>query len=237
MGTVNWIDQVNVCVLLTSLKHKVGLADERMTKKIHPILQQALITIQNDNAYRRLLTELLEHEKALLQHSFHVTIYSLAIALKINMKAEELQQLALAALLHDIGKIAIRPAVLNKPGKLTSKEYEEVKTHTVWGLRYLQAYASFPRAIQEVVVQHHERLDGSGYPYHLTAECIHPWAKIVAVSDVFDALTAKRCYKQAMSPLDALQVLKKEAAIKLDATYVALLASCITTSTTINPQN
>lgn len=126
--------------------------------------------------------------------------------------------------------------MLNKPGRLTQKEYDEVKTHTVWGLRYLQSYASFPKGIQEVVVQHHERLDGSGYPYHLTANSIHPWAKIVAVSDVFDALTAKRCYKQAMSPLDALDVLQQDVDSKLDATYVTILASYITT-TIINKKN
>lgn len=237
MASANWIDRVNICALLASLKQKVGVPDDVTTQKIQPILHQALITIKTNKAYLTVLTELLEHEEALLRHSFHVTVYSLAIASKLNMSAKELQQLALAALLHDIGKISIRSAVLNKPGRLTQKEYDEIKTHTVWGLRYLQSYASFPNGIQEVVVQHHERLDGSGYPYHLTADCIHPWAKIVAVSDVFDALTAKRCYKQAMSPIEALGVLQHDVDSKLDATYVALLASCIATPVMSKPKD
>ncbi len=229
MTSANWIDRINICSLLASLKQKVGVPDDVTTKQIQPILNQTLTTIKENQIYLTILTALLEHEETLLRHSFHVTVYSLAIASKLNMTAKELHQLALAALLHDIGKISIRPAVLNKPGRLTQKEYDEIKTHTIWGLWYLQSHATFPTGIQEVVVQHHERLDGSGYPYHLTAEYIHPWAKIVAVSDVFDALTAKRCYKQAMSPIEALSVLQHDIDRKLDATYVTLLASCIAT--------
>lgn len=229
MESANWIDHINICSLLASLKQKVGVPDDVTTKQIQPILQEALLIVKQNKIYLTLLTQLLEHEKTVLRHSFHVTVYSLAIGSKINMKREELQHLALAALLHDIGKISIRSTLLNKPGRLTQKEYEEIKTHTIWGLDYLQSYAPFPNGIQEVVVQHHERLDGSGYPYRLTAKYIHPWAKIVAVSDVFDALTAKRCYKQAMPPIEALSVLQHDIDRKLDATYVALLASCIAT--------
>lgn len=227
MGTVKCVEQVDVLTLLTSLTQKIDLPDSATTQYIQPILQQAFVTIQQNSACVALLSELLEHEEALLHHSFHVTVYALAIASKTTMSACELQQLALAALLHDIGKTSVRAEVLNKPGKLTEDEFEEIKAHAVWGLRYLQAYTAFPRCIQDVVVQHHERLDGSGYPYHLTAEMIHPWAKIVAVSDVFDALTAERCYKKAMSHQEALFVLKQEAASKLDAHYVTLLAACI----------
>lgn len=98
MASANWIDHVNICTLLASLKQKVGVPDDVTTHKIQPILQQALITIKKNKAYLTVLTELLEHEEALLRHSFHVTVYSLAIASKLNMPVKELQQLALAAL-------------------------------------------------------------------------------------------------------------------------------------------
>jgi len=227
MGTVTGVEQGDVLALLTSLTHNIDLPVRATLPYLQSILEQTLGTIQQNPACVALLSQLFEHEEALLHHSFHVTVYALAIASKTTMSTNELQQLALAALLHDIGKISVRAVVLNKPGKLTGDEFEEIKAHTVWGLRYLQAYTTYPRCIQEVVVQHHERLDGSGYPNHLTADQIHPWAKIVAVSDVYDALTAERCYKKAMSYQEALNILQQEAVNKLDAHYVSLLASSI----------
>lgn len=117
---------------------------------------------------------------------------------------EEITQIALGAVLHDIGKIAIPDAVLNKPGPLTAGEYEIMKRHTVFGCRMLEKIpqfresSGFPYAY-DIARHHHERWDGRGYPDGLKGDQISVWAQTVSLADVYDALVSKRVYKEAYS--------------------------------------
>src|SRR5690606_17963818 len=133
--------------------------------------------------------------------------YSLAIGLKLGYSEAQLEGLGIGAILHDIGKVAIPLEILNKKGKLSEEEYTLVKEHTTNGFEILRKIEELPLLAAHCAYQHHERLDGSGYPRGLKGDDIHPYAKLLAVTDVFDALTTERSYRKAMLPHIALEVI------------------------------
>ena len=119
-----------------------------------------------------------------------------------GLTEEEIENIALASVMHDVGKIAIPDQILNKPGRLTPEEFEVVKTHTVQGAQLLEKIPQLrENAVYhyayDVALHHHERWDGGGYPDHLVGDEISLWAQIVALADVYDALSCKRIYKDA----------------------------------------
>jgi HD-GYP domain-containing protein (c-di-GMP phosphodiesterase class II) len=125
-----------------------------------------------------------------------------------GLPAEECELLRLAAPMHDVGKIGIPDAVLNKPGKLTDAEYDLMKTHTTLGHQILsQSDRPIMKAAAIVANEHHERWDGRGYPNGIAGEEVHVFGRIVAIVDVFDALTSDRCYRPAMPLAEALCIM------------------------------
>lgn len=146
------------------------------------------------------------------------------IALKSDMSAEQAMVLKQAAPMHDVGKIAIPDSVLLKPGKLTAEEWDIMQQHPAIGHSILDgSQRPILKAAAVIAHQHHEKFDGSGYPQGLSGEQIHPYARIVAVADVFDALIHARCYKPAWPVEQVLQHLREVSGKHLDPRYVALL--------------
>jgi HD-GYP domain-containing protein (c-di-GMP phosphodiesterase class II) len=139
-------------------------------------------------------------------HSFRVAKFSVAIGRQLGIGSRDLPDLEIAAYMHDLGKIGVSEAVLAKPGKLTPEEYEEIKKHPVLTNKILEPI-DLPAFIVDATVQHHERLDGRGYPLGLKGNEISLYAKIIAVADVFDALTSVRPYRDAMTVEEALTTL------------------------------
>jgi len=139
-------------------------------------------------------------------HSFRVAELSVAIGKAMNIPDAMLQDLEIAAYMHDLGKIGISESILGKPSKLTKEEYEEIKKHPVFTNKILQPI-HLPAFIVDAAVQHHERLDGRGYPLGLQGDEISRFAKIIAVADVFDAMTSNRPYRDALSVEKALEII------------------------------
>jgi len=127
---------------------------------------------------------------------------------------------ALAGLFHDIGNVRIDRAILLKPTKLTADEVEEMKRHTVHGYSVLKNVAAINEGVKLTALQHHERYDGSGYPLGLSGDKIHPYARVVAIADIFHAMTVKRSYRKEQSPYLVLEQLLKESFGKLEPNYV-----------------
>jgi diguanylate cyclase (GGDEF)-like protein/putative nucleotidyltransferase with HDIG domain len=149
-------------------------------------------------------------------HARRVAIYSLGIARRLGISNEdELQALRTAALLHDIGELAIPDYLLSKPGKLTDAEYSRITRHAEIGANLLEPI-EFPHPIVSLVRHHHEHIDGSGYPYGLRGEEIPLGARILAVAEAFDALIACRPYKKAVSGPEALALLLQETGKSFD---------------------
>jgi response regulator RpfG family c-di-GMP phosphodiesterase len=140
-----------------------------------------------------------------------------------------------AAPMHDVGKIATPDAVLLKPGRLTPEEWDIMKQHPTIGLQILDgSQRPILKAAAVIAHQHHEKWDGSGYPQGLKGEDIHPYARIVAVADVFDALTHERVYKKAW-PIDQVSdYLREVAGLHLDPYYVDILIRNLDKAAEIN---
>ena len=156
-------------------------------------------------------------------HSKRVTRYAAIIGTEMGLSAEDLERLRAAALLHDYGKIAVRDRFLQKPGKLDDAEFAYMKAHAEKTGEFL-SYLEFPPDMREVpliAAQHHERMDGTGYPNGLTGKDILPGARIVAAADVFDALTAPRYYKPAYPLGRTLEIMDGMAGSHLDPDVMA----------------
>ncbi|WP_025226395.1 HD-GYP domain-containing protein [Fimbriimonas ginsengisoli] len=144
------------------------------------------------------------------EHSSRVTEYAVAIAQRMGIGPQRISELRRAALLHDIGKLGVSNAILDKPGRLDAQEFESVKRHPRYTYEILSPIRGFGR-ITEIAAAHHERLDGRGYWRGLTAVDLDEEMRILAVADIYDALTAKRPYRDAMTPDDAIALMWREA--------------------------
>jgi len=149
------------------------------------------------------------HSKETHQHVQRVSEFTYLLATLYGLDDERAKLLKNASSLHDIGKITIKDSVLHKDGKLTKSEFEEIKTHAAMGSEMLR-HSDLPlfKAASIVSLQHHEKWDGSGYPSGLKGKEIHIYGRIVALADVFDALSFKRAYKQAWSQEEVLKFIK-----------------------------
>lgn len=158
-------------------------------------------------------------------HSINVANYAMGIGEVLGLNPKALQRLRIAGLVHDIGKIGVREAVLTKPGKLTAEEYAEMQRHTEHSRRILSQieFIEELQGVQDVAAAHHERIDGSGYPQGLAGGDISLQARILAVADVFDALTQDRHYRRGMTNAEAFRVVDEMTPHALDRACVAAL--------------
>lgn len=150
------------------------------------------------------------------QHSLNVAIITGLLGRWAGYTGTELRTLILAGLMHDIGKAQIPLELLNRPGKLLTSEMELMKRHTTRGYNLIKEHKDVPAGAVYGILQHHERMDGSGYPLGVPGTKIHPYAKIVAVADIYDAMTSERAYQKSSSPFEVVQTLVQQMFNKLD---------------------
>lgn len=151
-------------------------------------------------------------------HSINVSLISSIIGQWLNFSDDDVKVLALCGMLHDIGKLTIDEKILNKPGKLTPEEFEVIKTHVKGGYQRIKD-ADIDERIKEACLLHHEKCDGSGYPFGLKSSQIPAFAKIVTIADIYDAMTANRVYRGAVCPFDVIHIMEKDAFSTLDPTF------------------
>ncbi|WP_051412209.1 HD-GYP domain-containing protein [Halonatronum saccharophilum] len=140
-------------------------------------------------------------------HLTNVAILSLVIGKKLNYNRKMLKMLGLGAFLHDIGKAMVSADILNKPGRLTKEEFEEVKKHSLYGYKILSRQPDIPEVAARIAYQHHERCDGSGYPKGITKRFIDQGGRIVAIADVFDAMINNRVYRDSIKVKEVIEYL------------------------------
>lgn len=182
---------------------------DQQSKVIGLIVEDIMNAIINSDDVLMVLTDAYLYDKYIYQHSFQVALYSIAIAKEMGYSYEDIRLIGIGAILHDVGKLLISPDILLKPSNLTNEEYEEMKNHARYGFDLLRNLHSVSLLIAHCAFQHHERIDGSGYPRGLVNNEIHPFAKIIAVADVFDALTSNRIYRRKMLPSEAIAIIDK----------------------------
>jgi len=153
------------------------------------------------------LYDIQTHDNYTYLHSIDTGIMAIFLGISMDFSEKELKQLSVGAILHDIGKTKIDKGIISKPSELTSLEFEEIKKHPIYGRELLEKDFSMPLEVLEAVEHHHERVDGSGYPYGLIKNQISKFAKIIAVCDVYDSVSNDRCYREKFNPSDAYELI------------------------------
>ncbi|MGD0885101.1 MAG: HD-GYP domain-containing protein [Thermodesulfovibrionales bacterium] len=169
------------------------------------------LVISNDKTSDYLL-RMISHDSYTYTHSVNVGVLSVLLS-KILYKgsdAHNMHELAAGFFLHDIGKVRVDPSIINKPGRLTDEEMKQMRTHAYAGYEILSETKQLSEESKIIVLQHHERFDGTGYPFSLKGDEIHMYGRICSIADVYDALTSERSYKQKLGTFEALKVMKKE---------------------------
>lgn len=161
-------------------------------------------------------------------HMVSVALVSAMIARANQFPETDIMQIALAGLLSDIGKGKIDPRILLKAGPLTPEEFAEMKNHTIYGYNMIKNTKGLSEGVALAALQHHERMDGKGYPLGLMADQIHIYAKIVAIADVFHAISSLRAYKDRESPIHALEQIRYDNVGKFDPALVHKFVASVT---------
>jgi len=175
--------------------------------------------LKNKTAFEHLL-RVTSYDYYTYTHSVNVFIYSVVLAQRVGcVEFPQMSQFGLGALLHDIGKSQIAPAILRSRGALTEGQWRIMKQHPCDGQRILEERGGVSDIALDIVRHHHEKLDGSGYPDQLVDGSISPHSRVVAICDIFDALTTRRCYRDAMNSFPSLRLMKEEFAGKIDAEF------------------
>lgn len=156
---------------------------------------------------------------SIYRHSLNVASISSLLGKWIGFEENKIKLLIYSALLHDIGKCKIDDKIINKSGRLNSKDLKKIKEHPVLGYKIIKKINFLDKSVSQSILLHHEREDGSGYPLGITGEKIPDFAKVIAIADVFEAINSNRCYRNKKSPFEAIQIIKEESFGKLDYNY------------------
>jgi len=190
-----------------------------MTSTVQSLVEIAHSLVDNILTNEEVLINLIDlkgYDDYTYQHSLSVAIIAVSIGNKMNLNKLILEQLALSGLLHDLGKMSIRKTVLNKPGKLTDEEFEIIKQHPETAVKQLKKNKMIPAMVLEGIQSHHEKFDGTGYPKRLNGDSIPLFGRILAVADVYDALTSNRPYRKAGFPNEAIEFMMGNAFLHFD---------------------
>ena len=198
--------QVESAVNIELVFESVDLLVEQMLCNDTLLLQLAAVRIIDDYTF---------------SHIVNAALYTAAFGRCLNKSPQEIRDLCLAGLLHDMGKAKISPDILRKPGELTPAEFAEIKKHPQYGYDELSKVRDINERVRQAALQHHERGDGTGYPRGLQGKEISLFARIIAIVDIYDALTSDRCYRGRILPHESVEVLMADCATdRLDAELV-----------------
>lgn len=210
---VGWIDDAaQLSYVLPEIKGLVGEIIETITLNRHAFINMMDLQMFDDYTY---------------EHSVNVATISIVLGAAARLGKSRLYALGMGALLHDIGKIFIKKEILDKPGKLTIEEFEAIKEHSRLGSEYLRDKWAVPDDSSWAVLTHHEKYDGTGYPLGLKGYDQSLYGKIIAVSDVYDALTSDRPYRKALSPSEGMEYVMGSSGSLFDPQIVEIFVTQI----------
>ncbi len=204
-----------------------ALTQGQVSKSFSTVVDKILEDIETNDDAIGILSDIYMYDSYIFTHSLNVTIYTLRLAMKMGYNKQELQAIGLGAILHDVGKLNIPSEILQKPTGLTEAEFTTIKKHPEDGFLLLKDMPNLSLLTAHCAYQHHERLNGSGYPRGIKEEAIHPYAKLLAIADVFDATTSNRVYRNAMLPHEAMEILFSGAGTLYDFQAVEVFSRVI----------
>jgi HD-GYP domain-containing protein (c-di-GMP phosphodiesterase class II) len=218
-------------ILVIGIAVAIDLAKAAQSRPLAGDLTAAELVASEDlflgSQVRALTVTLAEKDEYTERHTRRVALRAVQVGDELGLSRGRLRTLAIGGLVHDIGKLAIPDEILKKPGPLGDDEYAIVKEHSERGYRLLTELGGFGEGVRDLVRDHHERLDGKGYPRGLTAGQLTLDARILAVCDVYDALISKRVYRDAWSEQNAIDYLRAEAGTAFDEQCVEALARVV----------
>lgn len=185
-------------------------------EKIEYVTNSLIDTIKDNSDIMSCIKQVREADEYTFTHCVNVSLLSMLIGKWLELDQKSIKDLVYAGILHDIGKAKIDLAILNKPGKLTDEEYEEIKKHVVYGYRILENVQGLSKDILAAVLMHHERENGKGYVLNANRDKISLYAKIVAIADVFDAMTSNRVYRAKRTPFEVFEHIRDAAFSEFD---------------------
>lgn len=198
------------------------LLDENAIADTELIIQHTLSLLAPNDMYTNvfdMLHNMRQLKDATYTHSMNVGLICNVFARWLRMDEEDVRTATLCGLLHDIGKVKMPERIIKKPGRLTAREYSVMKTHPREGYHILE-HSPISEHIKNSALMHHERCDGSGYPLGLTSMQIDPFAKIVAIADVYDAMTSARVYRGPLCPFKVIETFENEGFQKYDSKFI-----------------
>ena len=196
-------------------------------KFIETTIRNIINEVKKRETVMNSLTAIYKMDHYTYQHSVNVAQYSLELGVQLQLNQDELYTLCIGALLHDIGKVLIPQNIIQKASSLTNEEFKTIKEHTTKGYDYLRRYLDISDSAKTIVLQHHERMDGRGYPNNIKGEYISRFSKIVAIADVYDAITSDRPYRKALCPNDAVEYILSNVDTQFDYEMVKAFSKAI----------
>lgn len=221
------IEKYNINLNPSKSKKDVLKKREEYFNSINQIAEDLLDEILSKKNIMINLVDIKSMDNYTYQHCVNVAVLSLILGVQLQLKKSELMDLCIGSLLHDIGKVFIPKEILNKPDSLTEKEFEIIKEHTTKGYDYLKGSLDMSSPSRIIVLHHHEKVNGSGYPEGRTGERISKLSKIVSIADVYDALTSDRPYRRALSPNEAVEYILGSGQTQFDYKMVKAFAEVI----------
>lgn len=182
-------------------------SDPQFWEATNSISNELMKAIDENDAIAVDISALKVSDEYTFKHSVDVSTMAMIIAKKHGLDDQSVREIGISGLLHDLGKCKIPNEVLNKPGRLTDEEFAIMKQHSVYGYHLLKEKNKFNDGILMGVLQHHEKLNGKGYPLSVASDKIHLYAKVIAMADIYDALVTERPYKKGFSPRDAVEMI------------------------------
>lgn len=196
----------NIKSVMESIRKGESMVVEVLKDTVNEIVQH----IMNDDTVFMALTGIRDIDNYTFLHCVDVCIYSIITAKAMGLSFDEIRELAMAAILHDIGKCRVPLEILNKPDKLNNEEYFIIKNHAIYGMEITKNTPGLSSKISRMICQHHEKWNGTGYPVGLKSFDIDRGARIISIADVYDALTANRIYRKRYMPHEAAEYLMSE---------------------------
>ncbi len=194
----------------------------RQIDSIGSITENLIEDISRTSQFMTNIIDLKMYDDYTYHHSLSVAVLAIAMGLTIGFNTNKLYELGLCAMLHDIGKLDVPLEILNKPGRLSQQEYAIVKLHPLYAANYFKGKKMIPTATYDGILSHHERYDGTGYPFGIAGSDISDFARILAIADVYDALTSNRPYRRPNLPSEAIEYIMGGVGTLFDEEYVRL---------------
>jgi HD-GYP domain-containing protein (c-di-GMP phosphodiesterase class II) len=225
----------NTLKLFNGIATGIGNGEPILYQTVSEACGPLVEAVGNDD-FVDILNGVRNHDNYTYTHSMRVATYLALFGFNLRLPKNEQVILASGGLLHDVGKMSIPHEVLNKPGRLNASEFEVMKGHVAASVTYLRGCADLPKGISIIAAQHHEKLDGTGYPFGLTGSKLNRLARMASIIDVFTALTDRRVYKREMEAEIALKLMVDEMTSHLDIKLLGLFREMLLDATRAVPR-